>query len=90
MKKILIVVLISGFINLLFIYTCQDCRKCADYSPSYDTAINTLLIDSIEYNIIHKDTIIYNIKKVQKYEIEKAKNISDSDAVKLFKQLVTE
>lgn len=91
MKKILVLLCIIGLINI-FIYTCRNCRS-GDFlinDINTDTMINTLLIDSIEYNIIRKDTIIYNIKTIQKNEIEKAKNISDSDAVKLFKRLVTE
>lgn len=56
----------------------------------YDTIINTTYKDSIIYDIKHRDSIIYKIKVKAKYEIEKAINANDSDAVKQFIILSTD
>ena len=55
-----------------------------------DTVYNKVTLDSIEYNIVKRDTIIYKIKVKMMYEIKESKLISDSDAVKLFNSLVAE
>lgn len=91
MKKVLIIVMFVCFIvlSLILFKFVNVCRN----EPSVfncDTVVNTILIDSIEYNIIKRDTIIYNIKNIQKNEIEKANTITDSAAVELFKKLVSE
>lgn len=57
--------------------------------PKYDIAYNHVVLDSIEYNIIKKDSIIINYKTQMEYEIHKSNNCSDSDAVKLFYQLLS-
>lgn len=55
-----------------------------------DTAYNKIVIDSLEYNIIKKDSIIYNIKENVKEEINFAINADDSTTVMLFQKLVSE
>lgn len=55
-----------------------------------DTTYNKVILDSIEYNIKRKDSIITNIKRNIKYEVEQANNVSDSVAVSMFKQLASE
>ena len=55
----------------------------------FDTMYNTRVLDSIEYNIIIKDSIINNLIYVYEEEIIKAENLDDSSAVELFKQLCT-
>lgn len=55
-----------------------------------DTTYNKVILDSIEYNIKKKDSVIVEIKKKIKYEIEEANNLNDSDAIILFKQLASE
>ena len=55
-----------------------------------DTTYNKVILDSIEYNIKKKDSVIVEIKKKIKYEIEESNNLNDSDAVILFKQLASE
>ena len=52
-----------------------------------DTAYNKVTLDSIEYNIIKKDSTIYKLKKEVRYEIEKALNANDSVAIEQFKSL---
>lgn len=56
----------------------------------YDTIINTTYKDSIIYDIKHRDSIIYKIKVKAKYEIEKAINANDDDAVEQFIILSTD
>ena len=52
-----------------------------------DTIYDTRRLDSIEYNIIKRDTIIYNIKQEMKDEIDKSFQLSNNDAIKLFDSL---
>lgn len=54
-----------------------------------DTIYNKVTLDSIEYNIIKKDSTIYKLKEKVKDEIEKALNADDSIAVEQFKSLST-
>ena len=62
--------------------------KCIINKP--DTVYNKIVIDSLEYNIIKKDSIIYNIKENVKEEINFAINADDSTTVMLFQKLVSE
>ena len=54
-----------------------------------DTIYNKVTLDSIEYNIIKKDSTVYKLKEEVKDEIEKALNADDSIAVEQFKSLST-
>lgn len=54
-----------------------------------DTSYNKVILDSIEYRIIEKDSTIKKIKYQMKYEINKVYTIDDSATVKLFYQLCT-
>lgn len=54
-----------------------------------DTTYNKVTLDSIEYNIIKKDSTIYKLKEEVKDEIKKALNVDDSIAVEQFKSLST-
>ena len=54
-----------------------------------NTAYNKIVLDSIEYNITKKDSVIYNIKQEMKDEVTESFELSDSVAVKLFKELCT-
>lgn len=51
-------------------------------NPSKET------IDSLVYNIEHRDTIIYNIKHKYINDVEIIKNMPDSVAVDVFNKLV--
>lgn len=55
----------------------------------YDTTYNTIILDSLQYNIIIKDTIIYRIKEDMEDEVEKALNADDSTAVQQFIELAS-
>lgn len=88
---IIIVLVFIIFITYSFgIYKAIKAQPINDNLIIYDTVYNTIVLDSIKYNIKYKDTIIYNYKQELKYEIEKAKTVSDTDAVKLFYQLLSE
>lgn len=52
-----------------------------------DTIYNKVTLDSIEYNIHKKESIIIELKKRTEYEIEQAINANDSVAIKQFKEL---
>lgn len=52
-----------------------------------DTAYNKIVLDSIEYNIIKKDSVISNIKHKMKDEIAESFNLDVSATVELFKSL---
>lgn len=54
-----------------------------------DTTYNKVVLDSIEYNIIKKDSVIYKIKQEMKDEVTKSFGLNDSAAVELFKKLVS-
>lgn len=53
----------------------------------YDTTYNKVILDSIQYNIKVKDSVIVKLKTKMQYEIEQAINSSDSDAIKQFYEL---
>lgn len=52
-----------------------------------DTTYNKIVLDSIEYKIHTKDSIVVKLKKKVEYEITQALNATDSDAVKQFYEL---
>lgn len=54
-----------------------------------DTSYNKVILDSIEYRIIEKDSTIKKIKYQMKYEVNKVYTLDDSATVKLFYQLCT-
>ena len=54
-----------------------------------DTTYNTITLDSIEYNIIYRDSIVYQLKQKMQYEKDKVLDMSNNDAVKLFYELVS-
>jgi hypothetical protein len=54
-----------------------------------DTTYNHIILDSIKYRLIEKDSIIYNIKEDLKDDIQEAINANDSNVVKQFYELVS-
>ena len=55
-----------------------------------DTTYNTVILDSIKYNIIERDSIIYHIKHDYEDSIENIKHLDDSTSVMLFEHLARE
>ena len=92
MKKIIIMVLIIGIINLsLTLFVVNKIKDVEGFNKcNVDTVFNKLQIDSIQYNIIQKDSTIITINNTMKDEINKADNLSNDSAVILFRQLLQE
>lgn len=96
MKKLVILVLIIAIINLCltmsviinFSGSVEDFK--INNKPITDTNYNKVLIDSIQYNIIKKDSTIITINNIIKDEINKVDSINDDSAVVLFRQLLQE
>ena len=96
MKKLLIVLIIINLINFIVLTTVGIliCNKsvCVDnlsFTNKCDTAINKIRIDSIEYVIRTKDSIINRIKYEEKEYSKKIDTLDDNANVKLFKELVS-
>ena len=96
MKKLLIVLIIINLINFIVLTTVGTliCNKsvCVDnlsLTNKCDTAINKIRIDSIEYVIRTKDSIINRIKYEEKEYSKKIDTLDDDANVKLFKELVS-
>lgn len=96
MKKLLIVLIIINLINFIVLTTVGIliCNKsvCVDnlsFTNKCDTAINKIRIDSIEYVIRTKDSIINRIKYEEKEYSKKIDTLDDDANVKLFKELVS-
>lgn len=89
--NIIFFIVIVILVGLLLITTVWD---WVDYDASPveeidSTIIHYHIIDSIEYNIIRKDSVITEITYIYEEEIIKANNLDDSSAVELFKDLCT-
>lgn len=67
----------------------NSAKQNKDNIEIIDTTYNKVILDSIEYRIRTKDSIIVELKKQVKYEIEQAINASDSDAIKQFYELAS-
>ena len=96
MKKLIItniVLTISNFVLILLItFNGKFSVQVVDdfgFINKCDTVINRVRIDSIEYYIRSKDSIINNIKIETNNEIENANALSDTASVELFKRLVS-
>lgn len=55
-----------------------------------DTTYNTVVLDSIKYNIIERDSIICHIKHDYEDSIENIKHLDDSSSIMLFEYLARE
>ena len=88
-NKILIVIFLLILFGVMF-YSwnkINSAKQNKDNIEIIDTTYNKVMLDSIEYKIYTKDSIIVELKKQVKYEIEQAINASDTDAVKQFYKL---
>ena len=93
MKKLIIInISLTIMIIILLLILINFCSVVEDFclDNKCDTVINRVRIDSIEYYIRSKDSIINNIKIETKNEIENANALSDTASVELFKRLVSE
>ena len=94
MKKLLslILILIIANLTLLVLITVRVREFAVEgrLIDKCDTMINKVRIDSIEYVIKSKDSIITKIKNDEKEYSEKINQLSDTASVELFKRLVSE
>lgn len=89
LNKILIVIFLLILFGVMF-YSwnkINSIKQNKDNIEIIDTTYNKVVLDSIEYRIRIKDSVIVELKKQVKYEIEQAINANDSDAVKQFYEL---
>lgn len=94
MEKInkIIIIIISYILCLLIGYIVGNNNYIKNNKVEVipiDTTYNKVVLDSIEYNIIKRDSIIYKLKEKYYDELEKVISASDSDVVKQFKALST-
>lgn len=93
MKKLLVGVVFLSIVNfVLLVLMYGDCRLDIDgfVLPSKcDTSVNKVRIDSIEYIIRIKDSIVNRIKYNEKEYTKKVDALDDDANVKLFKELVS-
>ena len=93
MKKLLVIIIFLSIVNLIILLRVNDkidfvvddfavTNKC-------DTIINKVRIDSIEYFIKSKNSIINKIKYDTKENSKKIDALDDDANVKLFKELVS-
>ena len=88
-NKILIVIFLPILFGVMF-YSwnkINSAKQNKNNMEIIDTTYNKIVLDSIEYKIHTKDSVIVELKKQVKYEIEQAINANDSDAVKQFYEL---
>ena len=88
-KKDLIYIVILIFIIIIFVVNKHSYERYYK-KEIIDTVYNTIVLDSIKYNIKVKDSIIYSIKYEYEKKYEEINSIDDSSAVELFKQLCTD
>lgn len=90
MEKIMKIILFIVIIINVLIMMCVSITKPDKHTVNIiDTSYNKVIIDSIIYNINIKDSIITELKKKVKYEVEQAINDNDSIAIEQFKKLTS-
>lgn len=93
MKKLLVGVVFLSIVNfVLLVLICDNVRLVVDdfvLASKCDTFINKVRIDSIEYIIRSKDSIVNRIKYNEKEYTKKIDALDDDANVKLFKELVS-
>ena len=85
---VLIIIIGAGvyfYINF-YLYNKHKDINTIEYN---DTIYNKIILDSIEYNIHKKDSIIINLKTEFENEKYKIYNYSDSIVIEQFKQLAS-
>lgn len=88
-NKILILILFIICFSIVFYswYNNRNIKQNKHNIEVIDTTYNKIVLDSIEYSIYIKDSIIVELKNKVEYEMEQAINANDSDAVKQFCEL---
>lgn len=89
-KAFLIILFILSIFAVFKIVMFHRTNDIKDKEIINDTTYNKVTLDSIEYNIIKKDSTIYHLKEEYEKEVEQNYNSSDSDAIALFYKLVSD
>lgn len=95
--KIMLILFIWTIVFYLLGYLCGWIFNKNDNSITHQPIVPSTIIDSterkldsIKYNIIYRDTIIYRIKEEMINEVNEVKHLNDSSSIIEFKKLVTE
>ena len=92
-QTILIIVIILFFIWLSYVFIKHEIKDYKEHNQQVkiiDTTYNHIVLDSIEYNIIIKDSVITHIRHEYEDSIVKVISFDDSTSFELFKRLVSE
>lgn len=90
-NKILLLIIILIVFSVGYTIGYRKAKSNINYNiVIQDTTYNHIILDSIKYRLIEKDSIIYNIKEDLKNDIQEAINANDSNVVKQFYELVSE
>lgn len=93
MKRTLLNIILAIILIILFGLNCYWLAKESSTKKQtvikVDTVYNRVVLDSIEYRIKTKDTIIYNIKLKVEEDVKEIINSNDSVALATFNKLVT-
>lgn len=73
---------------IIFGITLRTSSNNTDFVP-IDTTYNRIVLDSIRYNIVERDSVIYNIRRKIIEDADKVIALDDSSTVKLFLELAT-
>ena len=88
---IIVIILFLILISYLFIkHEIIDYKEHNQQIEIIDTTYNHIVLDSIRYNIIVKDSTIYHIKHEYEDSIKQSITYDDSTSLELFKRLVSE
>lgn len=91
MKNIIVVIFRLIIVGVMFYFLSYNCvYKVGNDDLSVDTVFNKVLIDSVQLNIIEKDSIVYELKIKAKDEIKNAANLGNDSSVLLFRKLLQE
>lgn len=89
-NKLLNILFISLLIIIPFFIGRHSVKIVNKNITKIDTTYNNIVLDSIKYNIIHKDSIITKLRYKYETKIIEVNNLSDSASIELFKKLCTE
>lgn len=94
-KEIIRYILIFLYIAILCVSigfnvrTCTKIKYETEHKVIIDTSYNHVILDSIKYNIVQKDSVITKYKVKYEYIVKEIDNDTDSAAVNRFYELVS-
>ena len=88
---IVVIILFLILISYLFIkHEIKDYKENNQQVKIIDTTYNHIVLDSIRYNIVVKDSVIIHIRHEYEDSIKQSITYDDSTSLDLFKRLVSE